>query len=203
MKTIVLTLRGSSRIDRVQNHLKEVGVQEFKLFYGLNGAKSGLQAGFPYEVDNPGSGYKIDSKHVGCSLSHWILWTSLEFHSRDSSDDDYWMIVEDDVIFRDGWKEKLQSAIKDLPDNWDILYAGHCCIHTRIDGYVREGLLIAKPLCTHCYLVRKKALPVLIEENQKIYAPIDIQMYFGACQKLNTYAIYPRIADQDGTIIND
>lgn len=202
MKTIVLTLKDSSRIAKTESHLKSVGLTDYKLFYGLNGAKSGLQAGFPYEIDHPGSGYKIDSKHVGCSLSHWILWTHLEFVSRET-EDDMWMIVEDDVLFRDGWSEVLKLALKDLPKDWDILFAGHCCVHSRTIGYVREGLLIAKPLCTHCYIVRKKALNVLIDENHKIYAPIDLQMSLGALPRLNTYAIYPRIADQDGTNIHD
>lgn len=202
MKTIVLTMRGSIRIDRVQNHLKSVGIDEFKLFYGINGARSGLQVGFPYEIDNPGSGYKIDHKGMGCSLSHWILWTHLEFVSRDS-EDDCWMIVEDDVLFLDGWKQKVEDALKDIPDDWDILYPGHCCIGGKIIKYLRPGLVSAKPLCTHCYIVRKKALQTLIDNNEKIWAPIDLQMMFGSLNKLNTYAIYPRVADQEGTVIHD
>ena len=202
MKTIVLTVRGSSRIERVENHLKSSGIQDYKLFYGISGVRSGLEAGFTYDIDHPGSGYKINNKQLGCTLSHWILWNHLEFVSRDS-EDDYWMIVEDDVLFRDGWKEKVDEAIRDLPMHWDILYAGHCCILDKIDGYVREGLLVARPFCTHCYIVRKKALPILIEENEKIWAPIDIQMYFGSSKKLYTFAIFPRVADQDGTDIKD
>lgn len=202
MKTIVLTMRGSSRIERVQNHLKDCGITDFKLFYGINAVKSGLKTEFTYDIDFPGAGYKINDKQLGCTLSHWILWNHLEFVSRDL-EDDYWMIVEDDVVFRDGWKQKIEDALRDLPKDWDTLYAGHCCLMDKIDGYVREGLLIAKPFCTHCYIVRKKALQVLIDENEKIWAPVDIQMYFGSSKKLKTFAIYPRVADQDGTVISD
>jgi GR25 family glycosyltransferase involved in LPS biosynthesis len=59
------------------------------------------------------------------------------------------------------------------------------------------------PLCTHCYVVRKKALKTLIETNEKIYAPIDLQMYFNSKHHLNCFTIFPRVADQEGMNLAD
>lgn len=202
MKTIVLTIKGSNRVEKVSNHLKSSGIDDFSIFYGINGIKSGLHTIHPYEIDNPRSNYKMGSKTIGCYLSHFILWKHLN-SIEEHLDNDYWMIVEDDVLLLDGWRKKVDDAISDLPKDWDILYAGHCCINNRIHGHIRDGLVVSKPLCTHCYIVRKKALNILIDECEKVWAPIDIQMSFIDYNKLKSFAIYPKIADQDGTIISD
>lgn len=34
------------------------------------------------------------------------------------------LILEDDVYFADGFKEKLDKVMQDLPDNWDALHLG-------------------------------------------------------------------------------
>jgi hypothetical protein len=57
------------------------------------------------------------------------------------------------------------------------------------------------PLCTHCYIVRKKALKTLIETNEEQYGPIDVQLYFKSFPNMKIYAIDPRVADQFDTLI--
>lgn len=97
METVIITMRGSPRIPRLKENLESAGINNYRIFYGLDGKKSGLKASIPYEVDNPGSGYTICHKHVGCTMSHWMLWNALEF---DPNTPDMVMILEDDVLFR-------------------------------------------------------------------------------------------------------
>lgn len=196
METVVLTVRGSPRIQRVQNHLKESGIIDYRIFYGLNGAKSGLKASIPYEIDLPGSGYIIDSKHVGCTVSHWMLWNALDF---EPSTPDMVMILEDDIILLPHWRETVERALTKLPDDWDILYPGSCCASGKMGRELDFNLFEGMPLCTHCYIVRKKALNTLIETNEEVYAPIDLQMYFKSRDMLKCFTILPRVADQDNT----
>lgn len=188
-------MRGSSRIDRMRQNLASAGIYDYRIFYGLNGAKSGLKASIPYEVDQPGSGYLICSKHVGCTMSHWMLWNALEF---DPNTPDMVMVLEDDVLFRSHWRETIERALTKLPEDWDILYPGSCCAHGKLSRELDSNLFEGMPLCTHCYIVRKKALKTLIETNQEIYAPIDLQMYFKSRQHLKCFTIFPRVADQEG-----
>jgi len=195
VETVVLTMRGSSRIRRLQRNLATAGISDYRLFYGVNGEKSGLKASIPYEFDNPGSGYLIGAKHVGCSLSHWMLWSALEF---ERSDCDKVMILEDDVIFRSHWKETVDIALTKLPEDWDILYPGSCCTRNRMGRELDSNLFEGMPLCTHCYIVRRKALKTLIETNNEVWAPIDLQMFFKSKHLLKTFTIFPRVVDQEG-----
>lgn len=187
-------MRGSSRIRRLQRNLATAGISDYRLFYGVNGEESGLKASIPYEFDNPGSGYLIGAKHVGCSLSHWMLWSALEF---ERSDWDKVMILEDDVIFRSHWKETVDIALTKLPEDWDILYPGSCCTRNRMGRELDSNLFEGMPLCTHCYIVRRKALKTLIETNNEVWAPIDLQMFFKSKHLLKTFTIFPRVVDQE------
>ena len=200
MHTVAITMRGSSRISRLQANLDSVGIVDYRIFYGLNGSKSGLKASIPYEVDNPGSGYLIGAKHVGCSMSHWMLWNALDF---DPSTPDMVMVLEDDIVFRPHWREMVEHALTKLPDDWDILYPGSCCAHGKLSRSIDSNLFEGMPLCTHCYIVRKKALKTLIDTNEEIFAPIDLQMYLKSRHLLKCFTIFPRVVDQDGTDLSD
>jgi GR25 family glycosyltransferase involved in LPS biosynthesis len=201
MKTIAITLRNSDKIPRLEEHLKNSGISEYQIFYGINGPKSGLATTIPFDIDSPGSGYKIGPTTLGCTLSHWNLWNTLDFQSRNGDTTEFWMVVEDDVLFKDGWKNEVESAIKDAPPDWDMIFPGSCCLGGRIKSTIRAGLVEAWPLCTHCYIVRKKALKTLIETNEEQYGPIDVQLYFKSFPNMKIYAIDPRVADQFETFI--
>lgn len=193
-------MRGSPRIPRLQYNLDSAGITDYRIFYGLNGQRSGLKASIPYEVDSPGSGYLIGAKHVGCTMSHWILWSALDF---EPSTPDMVMILEDDVMFRPHWRETVERALTKLPEDWDILYPGSCCTRNRMGRELDSNLFEGMPLCTHCYIVRKKALKTLIETNEEIYAPIDLQMYFKSRERLKCFTIFPRVADQEDNQLAD
>jgi GR25 family glycosyltransferase involved in LPS biosynthesis len=195
VETVAITIRNSPRIPRLKESLESAGINDYRIFYGLNGKKSGLKASIPYEVDSPGSGYTICHKHVGCTMSHWMLWNALDF---DPSTPDAVMILEDDVLFLPHWRETIERALTKLPDDWDILYPGSCCAHGKLSGELDSNLFGGMPLCTHCYIVRKKALKTLIDTNEEVYAPIDLQMYFKSRHLLKCFTIFPRVVDQDG-----
>ena len=169
MIPIVITQRGSERIGPVTERLKGYGVQEFKFFYGFNGAKSGLKATIPYTHDDPSGSEYIGPKHIGCTMSHIMLWSALEL----SDENDHWLVLEDDVIFRDGWKESINLALEEAPKDWDMIFAGSCCTQGRVGEKAGHALYRCHPLCTHAYLVRRKALKALLETVVEISAPID------------------------------
>ena len=197
--TVMLTFTGSTRVDETVNHIKSSGINDLIVFNGISASISGLKATIPYRVNDPNATDAINSNKLGCTLSHLMLWKALHFYGQN----DFWMIVEDDVRLRPNWRERVEYAIKTVPEDWDIIYAGSCCSNGRRGKEVGDGLFEGMPLCTHCYIVRSKALPHLIDTNEEIWAPIDLQMYFKTAHLLRCYTIFPRVADQDGVNLND
>ena len=199
MIPIVITQRGSKRIKFITESFKKTGIENYRFFYGLNGEKSGLKATIPYTEDNRLEPYYICSKHVGCTMSHIMLWSALEL----ADDNDYWLVLEDDVVFRDGWRESVDLALKEAPENWDMIFVGSCCSIGRVEEKVGHNLYRCHPLCTHAYIVRRKALKPLLETTAEISAHIDLLIYFKSRHLLNSYSILPRVADQFETEIPD
>jgi len=155
-----------------------------------------LETPYLYEEDHPGSGFRISGSVIGCTLGHWTLWKALDYFA----DEEYYHVMEADIHFVDGWRERFEQALKDVPDDWDMLYPGSCCAEGTgecVKGEVYAG----KPMCTHWYMVKHKALKTLIQTNQQAWAPIDVQLILKTHPKLKVYCILPRLADQYNTEI--
>lgn len=54
-------------------------------------------------------------------------------------------------------------------------------------------------MCTHAYLVNYEGVCKLLETNQKVWGPIDIQMLVDSMPRMNFYGILPRLATQENT----
>jgi len=169
-------------------------------FYGINAPQLGVVTTLPYEVDNPGSGFNIGSRGVGCWLSHRSLWAALLLLPED-----YFLVLEDDAKFEVGWREKLDAALRDAPPDWDIIYVGACCAADKPRTQIRGDLYELKyPMCTHGYFVRKKALRYLIETQDaaRLYAPIDISLIFHSLPQMKVFTVFPTIMTQHGTVLS-
>jgi hypothetical protein len=114
--------------------------------------------------------------------------------------DDSFIVFEYDVVLHDPWEDMFDAATMHLPNDWDIVMLGSCCTQgretTHIGGFIYE---VKYPLCGHAIMYRKKALPVLLQECQRIYAPLDISLFYGAFTKLRVYTVLPSIVNQRGT----
>lgn len=197
MKCYVLYLGASA--DQTKHVLEHQG-WEVNLFEGFdNFNKWSLSTNHTYEIDNPGTGYKVGPKHIGISMAHFILWRALEAFGED----DHYHIMEDDIRLRPNWRQGLQEAMSNLPDDWDLLYPGNCCARSAPENLVKGNLYRGCPLCTHWYTVRHKALQTLIETNSAAWGPLDIQMQISSAKKLKVFSIIPRLADQNITDLED
>ena len=193
----ILTLPDSTRISSTREHLAGLGLK-WSLFFGIDAIKMGLTTVNPYEVDAPGSGYIMQQKHTGMHLSHFLMWR----HFWNDHEEDSFTIFEDDVRLIDSWKLATVDVYKEVPEDWDILAIGSCCTEGRPTAHISGPVYrVQYPLCTHAYMVRRKALPILLETQEKSWAPIDLALYFNSYPKLNVYTILPRIAEQEGTFL--
>lgn len=185
------------RTEKAREHFRQQRVYDVTFFHGLHAEKAGIQTHHLYEVDNPGTGFKIGFKPTGIWLAHWALWSALNLLW-----DEHFMVIETDAKFPDDWHTRVNSALTDAPRDFDMLYVGSCCCDGRPRTHIKGDVYEVKwPLCTHCYIVAKKALPILLETQRKIWAPIDIGLTFESHPKLKVYTVLPRIVEQFDTVI--
>ena len=198
--TFCVSLKAAAdRREKVSKHLRDHGI-EFHLFDAIHASKMGLKTKLAYLDDKPnwlpedGPPYKISQPVLGCSLSHYMIWRIAEYLP-----DDYFLIVEDDVQLCDGFKEKLTEMMSRLPEDWQFVFVGHCCLRKDYTE-VRPGIIYSgiAPLCTHAYLIKKSSLRHLIETNERMYAPIDIQLQKKSLPTMVHYCLFPPLAFQNG-----
>lgn len=189
--------------ERAKAYFDSIGLP-VEFIQGIHGATSGLVTTHLYEVDHPGSGYKVGTKISALCLSHILAWTACSVLP-----DDTFLILESDAKFIPDWKARLEQAVADLPPDWDMLYVGSC----NCDGKPREHVkgdvyrMSAAnphdaPQCTHAILYNKKAIPVVLRTQRKIYTGIDLSLIYQTLPLLNVYVVLPRIAEQWNTEIS-
>lgn len=110
------------------------------------------------------------------------------------SGSDNLLMLEDDCVFRD--LSHLPEALKELPEDWDILYLG---------GNIREGqperysahLFKAKEVwTTHAIAFRRKIVPYLLE-HQPPLSETMFDMYLSTVlPRFKAYIVAPMVAYQ-------
>ena len=186
------------RLDATLEHFRNQGVEEPAPFHGIDGEAAGLDTRFPYQVDVPGTAFKISPRTIGIHLGHMLLWKVCQYQPVQR-----FLIFEDDARFVPGWHDAYVKGMAALPGDWDLLYLGSCCCAGRGAKQIDNTPLhrVTYALCLHAYGVRSKALETLWNACQRIYAGVDIAIALHAMDKLKAYAFLPRLFDQDKTEI--
>lgn len=197
LRTICLCLpEKPDRIEAAKAHFAARGVTA-EFFWGIHATTAGLITTHPYEVDNPGSGFRMGAGPTGCWLSHYMLWSALQW-----APDERVLVLEDDAELAPDFVARLEQALIDAPANFDLLYVGSCCTQGHKRDHVKGDVYkIDYALCTHAYVLRRAVVPTLLRTLRKVWAPIDIQLVRECFPQLATYAILPRIASQFNTVI--
>lgn len=189
----------------IQKHLREVGIEaeEFPCICAYDKLVApaepvaGLTTLHTYEVDAPGSGYRIGPKSVALCVSFISFWTMCMFLP-----DDYFLFIEWDCKLAPDWKKRAEQALRDVPPDFDFLFLGSCCCKDKPKTHIKGEIYDVKyPMCNHFQIIAKKAMPTLVRTQRKIYAPADISLAFHAFPHLKVYTLLPRCADQFKTNI--
>ncbi len=196
MKCFTITLpEDPERENRARQHFKERGVVT-EWFDGIHAQTAGLSTEHTYEIDNPGTGFRIGYKPTGIWISHIMIWKALNLLP-----DQHFMVLEVDAKFPVDWPARTERALKDVPADFDGLFIGSCCCQGRPTTHIKGEVFEVKwPACTHAVIWAKKAFPVLTS-LRKIHAPIDLEFSLGLAGKLKLYTVLPRICDQFDTEI--
>lgn len=87
----------------------------------------------------------------------------------------YFLIVEDDCIFEEDFRQKLLNYYHQLPPTWDMLYLGGSI---RVENSIEPfsvNLSRAKNVhCTHAYVIKKESIPGLIKVVESRQWKIDV-----------------------------
>lgn len=185
-----------NRTEFIMRHFNEVGLQAEE-FHCLNAELAGVSTKWAYERDNPGSGWRIGEKPTALWLSCYMMWAAYNMQP-----DSHFLFLEWDAQFKPNWKELAERALNDVPSDFDMLFLGSCCCNGAWKQQVKGNLWEVKyPACGHATIIAKKALPVMLKTQRKVYAPIDISLMLHTMPMLKVYAILPRLAGQWNTEI--
>lgn len=192
-RTFVLTVdRDIKRFNDCALHLDSMGIK-WERFNGFDNQVCRLSPIDTFDQDRVGE--RIGSKHICATLSHYLIWKVMEYQPDDS-----FIVFEYDVRVPDDFEIRLAAVLEYLPEDWDVCFLGSCCTEGRETTQVTLNIFEVKyPLCGHAILYRKKALPVLLREHQRIYQPLDIALFYNSLPKLRVYTVLPRLVEQAGT----
>jgi len=206
-KTYVISLNSSNELlEKISNY----GLDPI-LIEGVNGKL--LDNETIKKNTNITYAYVGPKSAIGCAMSHIKTWK--EFLKTDA---EYAIILEDDVVFVDDFKTKLDTICEFAPKDYDILYLGcfGCDGPINIFTYASStiGLInlnsyklneyINKPVvafATHSYIVSRKGAKKLlhyIEGNISNHIDFQINTLI-TNNKINVYALNKRIVFQTST----
>lgn len=163
---------------------------------GINGPKWGLKTSIKMK-DHEGAPYYIGPTHIGCTMSHWMLWNFLLTTNVPEA-----LIVEDDVKLCVNFGDEFARYYAELPVDWQFTFVGCCCAEGRLSIPVTPRIWnIQWPLCTHCYLVKTSGLEALMEPMAELRTPTDIALIENVFEKgiVKAYTMRPNLALQYDT----
>jgi GR25 family glycosyltransferase involved in LPS biosynthesis len=197
MRTFCITLPETpERTEVARAHFEQRGVPA-EMFHGIHGEKFGLSTRHKYTLDDP-AGYIIEPRHVGMCLSHYMLWQVLY-----RLPGEHFLVLEDDAEFPADWQARLDQALRDAPCDFDILLIGSGNAEDKDKQHIKGAVWEVKyPFCTHAMVLSCRALPVLLTTQRKIWAHIDIALYFDSYPHLKVYTVLPRIVEQRDTSLH-
>ncbi|KAF0560345.1 glycosyltransferase family 25 protein [Gigaspora margarita] len=133
-----------------------------------------------------------------CYLSHYSIFELIVKNGYENA-----LIFEDDVDIELNITDIMIEVHKNLPNDWDLLYLGHCAdfhsqyVKTNLTGY--ELHKSGHPQCSHAYAVSvkgaKKLLKQLDVNNPKDHIDMDI-LDLILNKEIISYSIFPPIVVQ-------
>ena len=203
----MVTIPKSPRIEVTQQHFDELGL-EVVWFEGINNHTFGLTSRVPWggeydniefdptDLDALQSHNFVKPGHIGCSLSHYMLWKTLTFLDHDEI-----IIFEDDVLVYENFWENLTEVKEVLPKDWDFVYLGYDDENTPFEVKLRYRIndrLIQLPSFhrTHAYMIKKETLSILLDRMHIAWLNVDMQLVKRVLPHVNYYLCEPVLATQ-------
>lgn len=189
-----------SRYAEGKKHFEEQGINNIITVYGIYGQGFGIMGTHLYEHDNPGGKHQIGVGRTAGFLSMYCV-----YNVENNLPNTHFLFLEDDSRFKEGWKEVVAQALREIPADFDFLFIGSCCgrsVHSERVGTnlfkfnFRQGTYMNYPMCGNAYIVAKKAIPKILDTQRDAYVNADINLAVNTFPYLNVYGILPRPVEQ-------
>lgn len=153
-----------------------------------------LKKKYPYVFKLTPSGRFLTNAEVSLLLKHYYIMNKLV-----NSNQDYILVLEDDVLLSDNFLVNLKKCYNQLPLDWDLVWVGTCC---NLHEPKMKGKLVYKTnrgsRCTHSYLISKKCANKILKNTDMITEAADHAFnYYIEKLNLNNYWIEPPLAIQN------
>ena len=91
-----------------------------------------------------------------------------------------------------------------MPSDWQYVFVGHCCLPPEENQIkISDNIITTNhpPMCTHAYMIRRSAIPVLLDTNHIAWAAVDIQIQKKSLNFLKHYVFIPPLINQQSLMI--
>jgi glycosyl transferase family 25 len=150
----------------------------------------------------------ITDGEISITLHH------LECFKKITDEDEYILILEDDVLLHKNFNQILETYIKQLPEDWDMLFIGNGCnMHIDASLLIKDKYIyksdpsdrgekgLGATRCLDSYLITKKCARLILEKfqqpNYTLLCPADLWLNFVIRNNnLNVYWSEPTIVTQ-------
>ncbi len=176
------------RRDALVSHLKERSVEPH-LWRGFYGRQWGLETSREFDP-----GKRLPPGHVGLNLGAWAMWQHAmlsappEGRNLTRLPTDDIIFLEDDAVLCEDFQERFFALYDKLdrhfPD-WDLVFIGTCGqepqvwhkVTERIGGADSQLCRMCDPFGTHAMMVRRGAIPTLLEHMRGAERNLDQQLW--------------------------
>lgn len=141
----------------------------------------------------------ITDGEISLALHH------IECFKKIAEEDDYVLILEDDVLLHKNFNQILDIYIKQLPEDWDMLFIGNGCNrHIPQDVLIENQYVYKKDVepngkvnegatrCLDSYLITKKCAKFILEKFQQpnyiVLTPCDL--WLNCVIRNNNFNVY-------------
>ena len=87
---------------------------------------------------------ELNTPEISCTIKHFEALRLIA-----ESPEDYGLILEDDVVFREGFVEEFDHCLSLTPNDWDAVFIGSGCG----ESFQRHKLRESEKINEHCFLV--------------------------------------------------
>ena len=117
LKKIINLEKRADRKEAMIKLFSKHRIEDYEFVSAVDGTTLTLTQDIYYLFKNNDFGSRVC--FIGCALSHYALWKQLA-----TSDQDRYLIFEDDVQIEPGFNDKLVQLQKDITDTTDFLFLG-------------------------------------------------------------------------------
>ncbi|GJE98031.1 hypothetical protein PsYK624_142530 [Phanerochaete sordida] len=180
----------------------------------LTCASQNYVSGPPYSLALPPYQLLTRSK-LACWHSHVAVLRAIA--ERDDGTDKVALILEDDIDVERDVEERLQSLWGELPEQWDMLFLGHCWSNESYHAALPHAHTSNKasslhpsraPKCTHAYAVTRAGARRLVEHLRYVpfaYSRALDQAYawLVLSGRVRSYSVVPSLVVQRKVLSSD